>query len=135
MVNLLTFAMNEGISLYRLKNTIIPYPTRSDAIKRLSDRMVIMTLQNIKSELLWYTKKRIPLLIGITLWATIISAFLMWKKSTGYDNIMLLKELYSIITTTYFGPLIYIVFYAFRPLIFFPATLLTFLSGTLFGIT
>ncbi len=135
MINLLTLAINEGISLYRLKNTIIPYPTRSDAIKRLSDRMVIMTLQNIKSELLWYTKKRIPLLIGITLWATIISAFLIWKKSTGYDNIMLLKELYSIITTTYFGPLIYIVFYAFRPLIFFPATLLTFLSGTLFGIT
>jgi uncharacterized membrane protein YdjX (TVP38/TMEM64 family) len=31
------------------------------------------------------------------------------------------------------GPILYIVFYLFRPLIFFPATLLTAISGALFG--
>ena len=51
---------------------------------------------------------------------------------TGKDNLSLVKDLYYFITSTVYGPLVYIVFYAFRPLIFFPATLLTFLSGLLF---
>lgn len=45
-----------------------------------------------------------------------------------------MKDLYYFITGTIYGPLVYIIFYAFRPLIFFPATLLTFLSGLLFGV-
>jgi uncharacterized membrane protein YdjX (TVP38/TMEM64 family) len=51
---------------------------------------------------------------------------------SGKDNLMLIKDLYHFITGTVYGPIVYIVFYAVRPLIFFPATLLTFLSGLLF---
>lgn len=53
---------------------------------------------------------------------------------SGKDNVILIQDLYHFITGTIYGPLVYIVFYAVRPLIFFPATLLTFLSGLLFGI-
>ncbi len=68
------------------------------------------------------------------IWGSLIGAFLYYKNLTGKDNLSLIKDLYYFITGTVYGPLFYIVFYAFRPLIFFPATLLTFLSGLLFGV-
>lgn len=134
MITTLTLALDQGISLYAYKNTIVPYPTRSDLIKRVADIMVIDTLTHIKKHILWYIKKRIPVLIGLLIWGSILLAFLLYKQETGKDNRILIQDLYHLITQTAIGPLIYIVFYAFRPLIFFPATLLTFLSGLLFGV-
>jgi len=42
-------------------------------------------------------------------------------------------DLLTFFTDTIYGPLAYMILYAIRPLIFFPATLLTALSGALFG--
>ncbi|MBC7503483.1 FAD-dependent oxidoreductase [Candidatus Gracilibacteria bacterium] len=134
IVSTLTLAIDNGISLYKLRSTIIPYPTRSDLMKRLSDRIVIATLRNIGAELRWWIVRHIPLFIGIIIWASIVGAFLYFKHASGKDNVMLIKDLYYFITKTTYGPLVYIIFYAIRPVIFFPATLLTFLSGLLFGV-
>ena len=134
MISTLTLAIDKKISLYALRSIMIPYPTRSDLIKRLSDMVVIATLRNLRAEIVIYIKKRIPILIGLTIWLSIIGVFIVYKNTTGKDNLALIKDLYYMITQTYYGPLLYIVFYAIRPVIFFPATLLTFLSGLLFGI-
>jgi hypothetical protein len=132
MITTLTLAIDKKISLYKLRTIIVPYPTRSDLIKRLADTIVIATLRNIKSDISWWIGKRIPLLIGLLIWGSLIGAFLYYKGMSGKDNLMLIKDLYHFITGTVYGPIVYIVFYAVRPLIFFPATLLTFLSGLLF---
>ncbi len=134
LISTLTLAIDECISLYRLRSMIVPYPTRSDLIKRLSDRIVIATLRNIKTDISWWIGKRLPLIIGLVIWGSLIAGFLYYKSMTGKDNFSLVKDLYYFITSTVYGPLVYIIFYAFRPLIFFPATLLTFLSGLLFGV-
>jgi pyruvate/2-oxoglutarate dehydrogenase complex dihydrolipoamide dehydrogenase (E3) component/uncharacterized membrane protein YdjX (TVP38/TMEM64 family) len=134
MISTLTLAIDRGVSLYKLRSIIIPYPTRSDLTKRLADRMVIATLRNIKKEISWWITKHLPLFIGLAIWGSIIGAFLYYKSMTGKDNFWLVKDLYHFITGTVYGPIVYIVFYAVRPLIFFPATLLTFLSGLLFWV-
>lgn len=134
MISTLTLAIDQGISLYKLRSMIIPYPTRSDLMKRLSDKIVIATLRNMKADMSWWIGKRVPLIIGLAIWGLLIGAFLYYKSLTGKDNFSLIQDLYYFITGTVYGPLVYIVFYAVRPLIFFPATLLTFLSGLLFGV-
>ena len=134
MISTLTLSIDQGISLYRLRSMIIPYPTRSDSIKRLADKIVLTTLRRLKDEIVWWITRRIPLFIGLIIWGSLITAFLYYKNTSGKDNFMLIQDLYYFITGTIYGPIVYIVFYAFRPLIFFTATLLTFLSGLLFGI-
>ncbi len=134
MISMLTLAIDRGVSLYKFRKIIVPYPTRSDLMKRLADTMVIATLKNIKTDISWWIGKRIPLIIGLAIWASLIGVFLYYKNLTWKDNFMLVKDLYHFITGTVYGPFVYIVFYAFRPLIFFPATLLTFLSGLLFWV-
>ena len=63
MISVVTLCINQGISLYRLRSMIVPYPTRSDLMKRLADKMVLSTLRGLKIEIRWYIGKRIPLLI------------------------------------------------------------------------
>lgn len=82
-----------------------------------------------------HKKKYTHLVLGSVLWLWIIGSFLTYKYFTEKSNIDILRDIYLFISDTYWGPLVYIFFYTIRPLIFFPATLLTFLSGTLFGIT
>lgn len=72
MISTLTLAIDNSISLYRLRSMIIPYPTRSDLIKRLADRIVIATLRNIKADISWWIGKRIPLFIGLAIWGSLI---------------------------------------------------------------
>ena len=72
MINTISLAIDQKISLYKLKDTIVAYPTRSDLIKRLADKMVISTLTRLRYHISWYIKKRIPLLIGLALWGSIV---------------------------------------------------------------
>lgn len=72
MISTLTLAIDSGISLYRFRTMIVPYPTRSDLMKRLADHMVIGTIRNIKTELSWWIVKHIPLFIGVAIWGSII---------------------------------------------------------------
>ncbi|MEO1287034.1 MAG: VTT domain-containing protein, partial [Chloroflexota bacterium] len=46
----------------------------------------------------------------------------------------LIRQLSDILTGTWYGPLLYIVVYLLRPLILFPASLLTLLAGNIFGL-
>ncbi|MFQ5561079.1 MAG: hypothetical protein ACE5FU_10915, partial [Nitrospinota bacterium] len=50
------------------------------------------------------------------------------------DSGVIVQELYNLVLDTYYGPVLYILLYAIRPVIFFPALFLTILSGALFGL-
>lgn len=63
MISTLTLAIDSGISLYRFRAMIVPYPTRSDLAKRLADKMTIATLRNMKTDIFWWVKKHTPLFI------------------------------------------------------------------------
>lgn len=59
MIPLLTLAINQNLTLYRLADLVFPYPTLSDAIKKASDNFVVATLTGLPHETLLYLKHRI----------------------------------------------------------------------------
>lgn len=67
-------------------------------------------------------------------WIGLLSVFYLKIQHEGYDTATLLKEIYHFTIQTKYGPLFYILIYALRPVILFPAALLTLLSGALFGL-
>lgn len=134
MISLLSFAIQQKKTLRHISSLVFPYPSRSDLIKRVADIGYIDTLKHLKSDIKWYIKKRLPLIIAASIWLSVLLSFIAFKNISGKDNITLLKDIFTLLSSTAIGPILYIVIYAFRPILFFPATLLTFLSGVLFGV-
>lgn len=58
MLSLLTLAISEGISLYKIYRIVFPYPSYSEAIKRAADTYLRETLPNITGELAAYARYR-----------------------------------------------------------------------------
>jgi len=46
--------------------------------------------------------------------------------------VQIAQKIYLFVETNSWGPLIYILLYAIRPIVMFPATFMTFMSGALF---
>lgn len=77
-------------------------------------------------------------LFAAFVWLCLISVFVGWYLSTGLtirEFINLLTDYITNFVETFgiWGGILYILIYTIRPLIFFPATILTALSGVLFG--
>ncbi len=134
ILGVLTLAMQENISAYRLSSLIFPYPTRSELIKRVADRFVVYTLSHWKDETRYLLKKNILPLITGGIWMSILTGFFYYKYTTGATSLSIAQSLYQFLVASPWGPVVYIIVYAIRPVIFFPATLLTFMSGALFGV-
>ena len=58
MLSLLTFAVNQRISLYKLSNLVFPYPVLSEAIKKIADQFVFATLPKLPKEFASYLSYR-----------------------------------------------------------------------------
>ncbi len=58
MLSLLTFAVNQRISLYKLSSLVFPYPVLSEAIKKIADQFVFATLPKLPKELGSYLSYR-----------------------------------------------------------------------------
>jgi len=71
-------------------------------------------------------------LVGLLFWASIIAGFFYYKTSNDLTFLEIAKSLGDLEMSAW-GPIAFIFIYAIRPLIFFPATLLTILAGVLFG--
>ena len=51
MIPILTFATNNGVSMYKLSSLVFPYPTLSEAIKKAATNYVLETLPKLHKEL------------------------------------------------------------------------------------
>ncbi len=58
MISLLTLAVYQGLSLYKLSGLIYPYPTFSEGIKKLADKFTLETLPKLPQELGAYLSYR-----------------------------------------------------------------------------
>ena len=79
-------------------------------------------------------KKKIVKIILFTIWMTVLVSLIIYFIRMGIPLSEYLEQIKTFIEK--FGiiaPLAYILVYTIRPLVFFPATLLTTLSGVLFG--
>lgn len=80
-----------------------------------------------------FLQKHWQKLFALVFWLGLLGVYYWYVRS---NDLTLAESAYAIadlLTTSAFGPLLYIVIYALRPLLFFPATLLTVLGGFLFG--
>jgi uncharacterized membrane protein YdjX (TVP38/TMEM64 family) len=79
------------------------------------------------------SKKAFKIILG-SFWVTVIFLALYQYMSSGLGFRELLDRLESLIRMSgAWAPLTYIVFYSFRSLLFFPASVLTIIAGILFG--
>jgi dihydrolipoamide dehydrogenase len=54
MISLLTFAVNNGVSMYKLADLVFPYPVLSEAIKKAANSFVFHTLGSLPRQLFRY---------------------------------------------------------------------------------
>lgn len=72
-------------------------------------------------------------LIAFLFWLSIVAVYWVYSRQNNFTLQESLRLLAELLTGSWYGPAVYVVLYALRPLLFFPATLLTLLSGFLFG--
>lgn len=76
-----------------------------------------------------------PKMIGaVTFWVIILVIIRQYMQINDLTFNELTNQLAFVLTDTWYGPLIFITVYFFRPLILFPASLLTLLGGSVFGL-
>lgn len=134
LISYFTLGIDEKLSLWTLRRLIFAYPTYSLLVQKVGDVFLATQLQSLKTDLIFLLKKHLPKIVALIFWSILIYQFQHYRISNNLSYGDLLFSLYEFFTMSMWGPLIYIVLYAVRPLIFFPATLLTALSGALFGL-
>lgn len=72
------------------------------------------------------------LLIG-TIWASAAIGWILYQRSTGLGTIGSLQSFIDVASGAWWAILAFVAVYAVRPLVLFPATLLTLAGGLLFG--
>jgi len=85
-----------------------------------------------------FLKDNAAKIIAIVFWLGIIAAVVVYQRSTGLGPQALaadlVEQLQAFIAGTWWGPLVYTFIYFLRPVILFPASVLTILAGNLYGL-
>ncbi len=134
LISTLTLAMENNISLYRLRSTIFAYPTYSLILKKAGDYFLATQIASLKEDLLNLGKKAAPKICAASIWIGALLWLYQVKVVSGLSFSEIALSLFTFITSTAWGPLLYILAYTIRPLTFFPGTALTILSGVFFGL-
>jgi uncharacterized membrane protein YdjX (TVP38/TMEM64 family) len=71
--------------------------------------------------------------IALVFWLLLVGGYWWYARANDLTISASIRQLAFVLTDSAYGPLIYITLYILRPLIFFPATLITVLAGFLFG--
>ncbi len=72
--------------------------------------------------------------LAVAVWAALIGGYLYYMRSRGLTALQAAEELRAILADNWWGPALYIAAYAVRPLVLFPATVLTIVGGLAFGL-
>ena len=72
-------------------------------------------------------------LVALLFWSIVVGGYYLYANANDLTLADSLQLLVDLLTGSLLGPVFYMVIYALRPLLFFPATILTLLGGFLFG--
>lgn len=92
------------------------------------------TEQNIVGRAWQWIKQHPTQITAAIFWLVILLATRQYMQSNQLSFGDLATQLSELLTGTWYGPLIYIGVYLLRPLILFPASILTLLAGNIFGL-
>lgn len=134
LISTLTLAMENKLSLYRLRSTVFPYPTYSLLLKRAGDYFLSTQISTLKADLYRLALRQLPKITAVLIWLYLLIVLNDYRATYGLTVTELALRLFEFITATAWAPLLYVIAYTLRPLIFFPGTLLTILSGIFFGL-
>ena len=128
-----TLAIDNKLSLWKLRRTIYAYPTYSLIIKKAGDQFFTTQIASLKSDLLNLLKRNAPKLVAGLLWIGLLVTLSRYQSSHDMNTTETALMIFDFVSMTVWGPLVYILFYTIRPITFFPATALTILAGIFFG--
>ena len=72
-------------------------------------------------------------IIAFSLWGLLIAAYFGYASSNDLTPLGAIRQLVVLMQNSVYGPILFLLIYALRPLIFFSAALLTVAAGFLFG--
>ncbi len=130
----ITLAMENNISLYRLRSTIFAYPTYSLVLKKAGDKFLSAQVTNLRPDLIHFFRKTGPKIFVALIWIWALTELYMYQKNFGLTAGELSLKVFEAITASAFAPLLYIMAYTIRPITFIPGTAMTILSGVFFGL-
>lgn len=71
--------------------------------------------------------------IALAFWVALIVAYQLYARANNLTAFEVVQNLLAFLSNGVWGPVLYILLYAIRPLILFPSTLLTLAGGFVFG--
>lgn len=72
-------------------------------------------------------------LAALVFWLILIGAYQWYAHTNNLSPLEVIQNLLNFLTQGFWGPMVYILLYAIRPLILFPSTVLTLAGGFVFG--
>ena len=78
-------------------------------------------------------QKNIQKYIALSFWLGIIIAYQWYAEVNELSRLQVVQQMLAFLQSGLWGPLIYVLLYAVRPLILFPATFLSVAGGFVFG--
>jgi uncharacterized membrane protein YdjX (TVP38/TMEM64 family) len=72
-------------------------------------------------------------LIALIFWVILMSIYQWYANTNHLSPLQVMQQMLAFLSTGFWGPIIYIILYAIRPLILFPSTVLTLAGGFVFG--
>jgi uncharacterized membrane protein YdjX (TVP38/TMEM64 family) len=72
-------------------------------------------------------------LVALAFWLTLIISYQWYARVNQLSPLQAVQSLLNFFSNSFWGPVIYILVYAIRPLILFPATLVSLAAGFVFG--
>jgi uncharacterized membrane protein YdjX (TVP38/TMEM64 family) len=80
-----------------------------------------------------FAKKNVQKIIALFFWAGVIAAYQWYARANDLTAFEVAGRLLGFMTNAAWGPVVYVILYAVRPLILFPSTVLTLAGGFVFG--
>lgn len=134
LLTVFTIAIDNNLSLWKLRQTIYTYPTYGLIIKKAGDYFFTTQIGTLRTDLVELVRRHfLKALLGI-LWILGLTLLYRYQMAQDHSVTDTALTLFDFISLTAFGPLIYILAYTIRPITFIPGTILTILSGVFFGL-
>ena len=134
LIAIFSLAIDNNLSLWKLRRTIYAYPTYALIIKKAGDSFFATQIGTLKTDIANKLKSIVPKIVLALLWFFGIYTLVQFQQHNNLAVTDTALLVFDFITKTAWGPLLYILAYTIRPLTFLPGTAMTILSGVFFGL-
>jgi len=96
---------------------------------RVLNKVGLVPVQSLRGK----ARRAWPKLLGLAIWLALVVAYWLYTRASGITPAQTVQRLVAFMGGSALGVIIYVLAYVLRPVLFFPATLLTLAAGYLYG--